>query len=130
MIDARRLRKLHEGIMRRLRGDSYLPGLVNAGGLESAAAAPFRSIYGVDLWPGVHAKAAVLARSILANHPFVEGNARVAYEACRLFLRLSGKKLSPPPREVFEALELLREGSVKAVQAFANWLSEHTSSVP
>ena len=55
--------------------------------LESAVAQPRATFDGVDLHPTVTGKAAALACSLALNHPFVDGNKRVAHAAMEVFLR-------------------------------------------
>ena len=64
-------------------------GLRDQGLLESAIVRPQASFGGHDLYPDIHRKAAALFHSLIKNHPFVDGNKRVAFEAMRLFLRLN-----------------------------------------
>ena len=63
-------------------------GVRDLGLLESALYRP-RSGYYEDLV----SMAAALFESILMNHPFVDGNERVAFFATDVFLRLNGWKL-------------------------------------
>jgi Fic family protein len=57
---------------------------------------------GRDLYPTLAEKAAALALSLAGNHPFVDGNKRVAHAAMEVFLVLNGreieaKALTPDP---------------------------------
>lgn len=61
--------------------------------LQSALARPAASFYG-DRYLSMAAKAAALMHSLVANHPFVEGNKRVAVAATELFLSINGYLLS------------------------------------
>ena len=42
--------------------------------LDSALNAPFQTFDGKELYPALLSKAAVMCRSIISNHPFVDGN--------------------------------------------------------
>jgi len=64
------------------------PGVRDAGLLESALFRP-RTGYYRDLAE----MATALLESLLMNHPFVDGNKRVAFFATDVFLRLNGWKL-------------------------------------
>jgi death on curing protein len=68
------------------------PGLRDPGLLESALFRPRTGYYGDP--PEM---AAALFESLLMNHPFVDGNKRVAFFATDVFLRLNGSKLSVRP---------------------------------
>lgn len=52
-------------------------GLRDLGLLESAIAQPRQTFGGQDLYPDLPAKAAALGFSLIANHPFIDGNKRV-----------------------------------------------------
>ncbi len=60
-------------------------GILNKGALESALARP-RSGYYNDIVE----EAAALLESLATNHPFTDGNKRVAFAATDTFLRLNG----------------------------------------
>jgi len=64
------------------------PGLRDAGLLESALYRPQTGYYS-DLAE----MAAALFESLLMNHPFIDGNKRVAFFATDTFLRLNGWRL-------------------------------------
>lgn len=64
-------------------------GLRDAGLLESALFRPRTGYYG-DLAE----MAAAMFESLLMNHPFVDGNKRVAFFASDVFLRQNGWKLA------------------------------------
>ncbi len=61
-------------------------GLQDRGLLASAVHRPFQSAFGEDIYPSVEEKAAALFHSLIANHPFVDGNKRTAVIAVSLFL--------------------------------------------
>jgi death-on-curing protein len=43
--------------------------------------------------------AAALFESLIMNHPFIDGNKRVAFFAADVFLRLNGYKIKVDPQE-------------------------------
>jgi death on curing protein len=53
---------------------------------DSALNAPAASYAGTEAHPSFAAKAAVLCARLCRNHPFIDGNKRVAYEALREFV--------------------------------------------
>lgn len=65
-------------------------GLLGLGLLESAVARPQATFDGSDLHPTLFDKAAALMQSLIVNHPFVDGNKRVAITAAGLFLVRNG----------------------------------------
>jgi death on curing protein len=78
----------------------------NPGGLESALAQPQQTFDGKDLYATLEEKAAALLYSLCQNHPFADGNKRVAFMAARVFLRINGSDLSA---ESYEAIEMMFE---------------------
>jgi death-on-curing protein len=66
---------LHQLLLNQTGG---LAGIRDLGGLESALAQPRATFDGADLHPTIIQKAAALAFSLALNHPFVDGNKRVA----------------------------------------------------
>jgi len=70
------------------------PGIRDDGLLDSAIAAPKMTWGADDLYPTLPAKAAALAFSLIANHPFVDGNKRIGYVMAVHLLESSGWELS------------------------------------
>lgn len=54
--------------------------------LESAIFQPFAAFGGLDLYETVFDKAAALLRSLVKNHPFVDGNKRTGIVAAQLLI--------------------------------------------
>lgn len=69
---------LHRAVIESTGGAS---GIRDLGALESALAQPRATFAGSDLHPTIPAKAAALGYSLTLNHPFVDGNKRVAHAA-------------------------------------------------
>lgn len=100
-------------------------GLRDEGLLESAVYRPQASFGGHDLYPDVFSKAAALGHSIIRNHPFVDGNKRVGFEAMRLMLRLNGHDLRASVARKFEFVIEIAKGALTE-QGIADWLREHS----
>ena len=62
----------------------------DVGLLDSAAHRPQASVFGDDAYTTIEEKAAVLADSIVRDHPLVDGNKRLALAAMLTFLDLNG----------------------------------------
>jgi death-on-curing protein len=62
----------------------------DVGLLGSAAARPQTSAFGRDAYPDLWTKAAALLYSIVKNHPLVDGNERLGWVACAVFLDING----------------------------------------
>ncbi|MGK5451046.1 type II toxin-antitoxin system death-on-curing family toxin [Streptomyces radiopugnans] len=68
--------------------------------LVSAIERPRTNVFGAELYPTLHDKAAALLHSVARNHALIDGNKRTAWLAMRVFLRLNGVSASIPPPHV------------------------------
>ena len=59
--------------------------------LESCVLTPFQTFSGKALYPSLVAKAGVLFYLMIKNHPFQNGNKRIAITTLLVFLLLNGK---------------------------------------
>ena len=66
------------------------PPIHDLGLLGAAAARPRASAFGADAYPDIWTKAGALLQSIVKNHPLVDGNKRLGWLACAVFLDLNG----------------------------------------
>ncbi len=86
---------IHEQLVRQHGG---LATLRDRGLLESALASPVnRFAYGET---DVFALAAAYASGITRNHPFIDGNKRIAFMAAYVFLGVNGWALNAPEERV------------------------------
>jgi death-on-curing protein len=109
----------------RLIQDSGGPdGVRDFGLLESAVAQPLGAFGGEDLYPSLIEKAAALAYSLVSNHPFVDGNKRVAHAAMAVFLILNGYEIECPTDEQ-EAFWLELAAGERSRAELVKWLSQH-----
>jgi len=70
--------------------------------IESAAARPFQTAFGAEVWPTLHQKAAALFHSLACNHCFINGNKRTAVIGLDLFLAINMHLLTMTSEEVYE----------------------------
>ena len=77
-------------------------GVKDRGLLESAVARPFQSVFGQDAYPAITGKAAALFHSLVANHPFHDGNKRTAVTSLHHFLLANSFFLSLNNEELYE----------------------------
>lgn len=103
-------------------------GLRDRGLLESAVYRPQATFAGHELYPDLFSKAAALGHSLIANHPFVDGNKRVGYAAMRLMLRLNGRDLQASADAKVAFVVAIASGKMTE-QAIADWLRRHSRSV-
>jgi death-on-curing protein len=83
--------QLHEDQIRPYGGAS---GLRDISLLESAVAQPAATFEGRDLHPDLIDKAAAYAFHLCCDHPFVDGNKRVALASALVFLDLNGVEVT------------------------------------
>lgn len=115
---------LHEKQLRRYGG---LTGLRDRGALESALARPAATFGGEDLYPDIADKAAALMHSLALNHPFVDGNKRVAAFAAIIFIESNAHECLATVDDLVEATLAVAEGKM-AVEALAIWFRQRLRS--
>lgn len=96
------------------------PGLRDRGLLESAVAMPYSTFAGEFLHVSLAEKAAAYHYHLCANHPFVDGNKRVAVTAAEVFLLSNGSELTASDDDLEEMTLGVAGGrlSKEAVVAF------------
>src|SRR5262249_21199084 len=101
-----------------------LGGVRDPGGLESALARP-RQLWAYGEPPPDHAAlAAAYAGGFVGNHPFVDGNKRVAFAAAVTFLRLNGWTVDVSQVEAYTAAIGLAAREIPEGE-FAAWIRAH-----
>ena len=100
-------------------------GLRDKGSLESALARPQLTFGGEDLYKEMADKAAALWHSLVANHPFIDGNKRVGAMAAELFLGLNGVDLLATDEELVEATMAAAGGEMSA-ESLAIWIRQRS----
>jgi death-on-curing protein len=116
---------LHQALLEQTGGAT---GIRDLAMLESALAQPRATFGGADLHPTLVAKAAALGFSLALNHPFVDGNKRVAHAAMEVFLVLNGLELAGTTDEQERLMLDLADGRVTREQLMV-WLAGHTNPV-
>ena len=99
-------------------------GLRDRGLLESSLdRARNRYLYesGSDLF----SLAASYGFGLVRNHPFVDGNKRVAFQTMYLFLGLNGLKIETLEEKVVHLMLALADGAVDEAE-LSSWLRDHT----
>jgi death-on-curing protein len=95
------------------------PGIALA---ESALSAPALGFGGVEFYPDLFDKAAVLCVRLARNHPLPDGNKRVAYLALLEFLaRNEIEWAAPSVKETVAVIEGVAAGSITE-RELADWL--------
>jgi death-on-curing protein len=90
------------------------PPVRDLGLLGAAAARPSASAFGEDAYPDAWSMAAALLHSIVKHHPLVDGNKRLGWVACAVFLDLNGiDPTAAANDDVFELVSRVASGSVE-----------------
>jgi death-on-curing protein len=84
----------HKQLIERYGG---APGIRDAGALESALHRPQTGYYDTI----IH-EAAALLESLVQNHPFVDGNKRVAFAVVDVFLRINAYAITGDSRAIYD----------------------------
>lgn len=98
-------------------------GIRDEGLLESALARP-RNIHAYEHNASLPRLAAAYGFGIASNHPFVDGNKRVAFVAIELFLDLHGVRLDAPEDDKYVTMIKLAAGDLTEDQ-LTDWLTAH-----
>lgn len=91
---------MHDVLLNRNGG---LPGIRDYNALCSAIDAPRAALFGMEMYPDLHEKAAVYLYHLICNHPFNDANKRTACAVAMSFLELNDIQTSYAEPE-FESL--------------------------
>jgi death-on-curing family protein len=93
--------------------------------LESCLAMPFQTFGRKNLYKGLINKGAIIFYLIIKNHPFQNGNKRIAMTTLFYFLHKNGKWLTVDNQELYnfakwiaESNPKLKDESLKAIEKF------------
>src|SRR5437773_11306603 len=98
--------------------------VMSPNGLMSALAAPRRSAFGTDAFPTLAEKAGALVFSLVQNHPFWDGNKRIASAALRLFVARNDAQLVASDGEVESFTTEIARGKLTSGD-LVTWVSDH-----
>lgn len=122
MIEKRLVKAIHRRLIAEFGGSS---GLRDEGLLESALARPEnRECYaeGCDIFD----KAGSLAFGLIKNHPFIDGNKRVAAVMCELMIIKEGYEIIANELEKYRVYMLLASGDLTEKE-FIDWLRDNSN---
>lgn len=106
----------------KLQIDRYggIAGIRDTGLLESAVFRPQTGYYS-----SVAEEAAALMESLANNHPFLDGNKRVAFAAAHTFLLVNGFDLAVDSISAFEFMMRSISGGEFRFAQIVQWINEH-----
>lgn len=99
-------------------------GVRDQGLLESALGRP-RNVFAYET-TDLFVLAGAYAHGLAKNHPFVDGNKRVAFAVARVFLGMNGIEFNPPETEAVVMVEGLASGELDQAE-FVEWLRKHST---
>jgi death-on-curing protein len=105
---------MHTVLMQRYGGAG---GVRDPGALEAALFRPQTGYY-----DDIIAEAAALLESLAINHPFVDGNKRIAFAAADVFLRINGWCLKRPSMVIHKEMLQLFEAGTFDIAHLEPWL--------
>jgi len=111
--------EIHRSLLEHFGGPS---GLRDLGLLESALYRPQTGYY-----DDLAEMAAALFESLIMNHPFVDGNKRVAFFATDVFLRLNGYRLKVNAKRAHGFLIGLLEDDCCTYDNLLPWIRKHVA---
>jgi death-on-curing protein len=105
---------LHDLLIQRYGGSA---GIRDVGALESALFRPQTGYYDDTI-----AEAAVLLESLAINHPFVDGNKRIAFAVADVFLRINGYRIISQPMAIYADMIQMFESGTFDMAHLEPWL--------
>lgn len=117
----------HELARRLMEWDEPIPafGTRFPGKLESCLKTPLQSFAGRYLYHTLEDKASILFYLMIKNHPFQNGNKRIAVTSLLTFLFINGKWLAIPKDDLYdlavkvaESKPLEKEGQIIIIKSF------------
>ncbi len=113
---------IHATLIAESGGDS---GMRDEAALASALMRPQLGYY-----DGLVQESAAMMESLANNHPFVDGNKRVAFVVTDTFLRMNGHFIDCESKVAYEYfMQLFETGSFRYA-ALEPWLNEHIKALP
>src|ERR1700746_2637978 len=104
----------HKHLIERYGG---APGVRDLGALESALQRPQTGYYDTII-----EEAAALLESLVQNHPFVDGNKRVAFAVVDVFLRINGYIITASSTAIYNRVTALFRQDALDMEHLVPWL--------
>jgi death-on-curing protein len=92
--------------------------------LLSAINRPFQTFDGKDLYPSIVDKSAAIFESIIINHPFIDGNKRMAYAFMQILLIEDDIILHASEDEKYKFVITASKGDMN-IESIREWILNH-----
>ncbi len=112
---------IHESVIERFGGQ---PGIRDYGLLLSALYRPQTGYYNDLAEMG-----AALFESLIINHPFIDGNKRVAFFGTDVFFRLNGYQFKVEPNDTYQCLVELIQSQTCDFDHLLPWIRKSIVSI-
>ncbi len=103
-------------------------GIRDEGLLDSALEQPRIMFQGSYLHNSLAKMAAAYGFHLCKNHPFIDGNKRIALVAMDTFLQKNGYEISASEKDVYEVIMKLASGDITKAE-FTSWLEANISKL-
>ena len=100
--------KLHNRIINEFGG---IHGIRDERMLDSTLANPLQTFAGLDLYPTCVDKAVQLCYGLIKNHPFLDGNKRIALHSMLILISINGLKIEIAHDELIDIIFKVADGS-------------------
>ena len=100
------------------------PGIRDEGLLASAVFAPQSTFGGKSPFADIIEVAAAYLFYLCGNHPFVDGNKRVAFAVVDVFLRINGYSITADSKAIYDHMIKLVEARAFDLEHLVPWLQE------
>jgi death-on-curing protein len=116
---------IHADLIQRYGGQT---GLRDRNLLESALAQPRMTVGGKFAHKTIFDKAAAYGYHLCKNHPFIDGNKRVAFVLMDIFLQRNGWEIVAHEEDAYSLMVELSSSKISKIQ-LALWLKTHSSRI-
>ena len=117
---------IHSDLLQRYGGKA---GLRDIALLQSALAQPKVTVGRKFVHKSVFDKAAAYGFHLCKNHPFIDGNKRVAFVLMDLFLQRNGWEIAANEQDAYSLMIDLSSGNVSKTE-LSSWLKNHSARLP
>jgi death-on-curing family protein len=93
--------------------------------LESCIIVPFQKFDGKFFYKGLVSKASILFYLLIKNHPFLNGNKRIAITTLLIFLYLNQKWLKSTEVELYNLSKWVAESPPEAKEEVINYIGKY-----
>lgn len=122
VLNLEQLLEIHALVIAETGGSN---GLRDLGRLEASLATQTQNVFGQELYQTVIDKSAALIRSIIADHPFVDGNKRTAMLVGLTFLDINDVHIEVSKGDVENFAVKIALDKLD-ISAISSWLSART----